>query len=55
MDSKTIKALIAEAKKREKKATAEWRKSDSPDAMKDMEYWIDTAEWLESKLPLTPA
>jgi hypothetical protein len=51
MDTKTLKALIAEAKKRGKKATEEWRKHDNHEDMKEMEMWIDTAGWLKSKLP----
>jgi hypothetical protein len=51
MDPKTLKALIAEAKKREKKATAAWRKHDNYEDMREMEMWSDTAGWLESKLP----
>jgi hypothetical protein len=51
MDQKTLKALIAEAQKRAKKATAAWRKHDNYEDMKEMETWIEMTGWLQSKLP----
>lgn len=51
MDLATLKALISEARKNEKKFKAKWMKHDGYDDMKDMEFWNDAAGWLESKLP----
>lgn len=51
MDSKTVKELIAEAKKNERKARSEWMKHDNSDDMHEMEMWSAAVGWLTGKLP----
>lgn len=51
MDTKTLKSLVAEAKKNEKRAAAAWRKDDNSDDMHEMEMWDAAVAWLTAKLP----
>jgi hypothetical protein len=50
MDEKTLKVLIKEAEKHQKRATKEFEKYDNHDDMHDMEVWTATVVWLKSKL-----
>lgn len=50
MDTKTLKALIAEAKKNERSAARAFKRHDNHEDMQAEEMWGDTVRWLEAKL-----